>query len=239
MPKKSQLLFVLLFFTFYFISYSQDNKNKEIYNWFDNAIGKENLAINNGSIHTNYDTTLDNKNRYFNSDTFVEGILNYEGQTYFTTLLKYDIFDDTLILNPDKESNYIAVNLISEKVDSFIICDKRFVKIDSKSIVNYRSGFYEEITFGKKLLLYIKHYKESRKVISGDYSLTDFTLNHDFLLKKDNVLHAINSKKEILKLFPNLKKKINSFYETYNPNENKEPKDIFMKKLIYFISNLN
>lgn len=238
MLKKSRLLLIVLFVFSYHNSHSQDNQNLDVYNWFDALIGKENLAINNGSIHKNYDTPLEGKHRYFDSGNFIEGVLNYEGQTYFNTLLKYDIFEDKLIFNPDKESNYIDINLIYEKVDSFFIYNKKFVKIDSKAIENSKSGYYEEITIGKKLLLYIKHYKESRKIISGDYSVTDFTLYHDFLIKKDKTLHSINSKNEILKLFPSLKKKINSFYESYKPLENKETKDIFIKKLMFYIANL-
>jgi hypothetical protein len=65
-----------------------------LYNWYDSTVGKENLAINNGSVHVNPYKTIGENNMYYITDKYSKGTVSYEGQIYNEVNLKYDIFKD-------------------------------------------------------------------------------------------------------------------------------------------------
>ncbi|WP_394759788.1 hypothetical protein [Flavobacterium sp.] len=230
------LLIILFFFSAVNIVLAQDNNNESVYNWFDETIGKENLALNNGVLHKNYDRTLNNQNRYFTSNDFTIGTLNYDNQDYFKVNMKYDIYEDELILNPSEESNYININLIKESVKYFILNKKKFINLNNQLPTEFLDGYYEENLIGKYFIFYIKHYKEKKELLKDNGAFIEYFYKNSFLILKDNKYIKINQKKEIIKLFPSIKKEIDDFY-LLNRNLKKENEIKFMENLITYINN--
>lgn len=217
--------------------YSQNNNTIPTYNWFDKTIGKESLDFNNGTAHLNFDKTIDNQNRYYITDEFKTGTITYSGQNYFNLDLKYDIFNDELILRPYTETTHIQINLLKEKIDSFKIGDEKFVNLKQLPI-NLKRGYYEETVMANNSILYIKYYKEKREIIKDNYFLIGYLQNYDYVLLKDNKFTLINDKKEIIKLYPDQKRKINDFFFANNDLKKENP-GLFMKNLMKYINNFN
>jgi hypothetical protein len=215
--------------------YSQNNNEISTYNWFDKNLGKEALDFNNGTAHLNFDKTIDNENRYYITDEFKSGSISYNGQNYFNLDLKYDIFKDELVFRPYIENNHIQINLVKEKVDFFKIGNQKFVNLKVLPS-NLKTGYYEETVTGNNSTLYIKYYKEKRDIIKDDYFLIKYIQHSDFVLLKDNKFILINDKKEIIKLYPEQKRKINNFFST-NKDLKKEDPGLFMKNLLKYINN--
>lgn len=219
--------------------YSQNNSETSLYNWFDNVIGKENLVINNGTRHTNYDRTLNNKDRYYNTDLLTTGSINYDNQDYFEITLKYDIYKDELILKYYGESDYTEINLIKDKVGSFKINDENFINLNINNQLpsNSRGGYYEQNLVAKNFTFYIKHYKEKKEILKSNGVFIEYFYQNEFMLFIDNKFNIINTKKEILNLFPDYKSKINDYY-LMNRNLKKENETKFMKNLMRYINSL-
>lgn len=234
---QKKLIFFILFELFLIAPsiYSQTN-DIQIYNWFDKTIGQENLDITNGLPHTNpYITTIGNS-LYFN-DQFETGTLTYEGQVYYNVKLKYDIYRDILVLNPFGETENIGINVIATKVSSFSIKEKNFVNIDRKDpeLPEFTAGYYEENKILPDFIFYIKYRKNQQKLIKEDRIFYHFRDKTTFFLDLKSRIYSINTKNDIIRLFPDQKKEINGFY-LMNRELKKSDLNQFMRNLMKYIS---
>lgn len=219
-------------------SLSQDTNDKTIYNWFDKSIEKENLSINNGIVHSNpYKTAKDN-NMYFSADKFDMGTLVYETQTYYDIYLKYDLYNDILVLSPSGLSNNIGINLGSDKVSSFTLKGIHFVRRikQSNNPSEFITGFYEENKISPTFLFYIKHHKDIQKIVNENGLSYKFKENNAFFIDYKNTLYYVKNKNDIIAVFANQKKIINEYY-TMNNELRKTDLNQFMRNLMVFVSN--
>ncbi|SHM66722.1 hypothetical protein SAMN05444484_10847 [Flavobacterium chilense] len=238
--KKNQkkLFYLILFGIISNISNSYCQTNNEtasVYNWFDSNIGIESLDFENGPAHLNFDRISNNQNRYYISENFEKGNIRYNNQDYFDLLLNYDTYSDELILKPYGESNTTKVNLIKENVSSFKIRNEKFVNLKMTNSIPFKKGYYEEVLIKNSTTLFIKHYKEKKKINKAEIDLIEFAPKYDFILLRENKFYQINDKKEIILLFPNDKKKINDFYFDYRSLKKDNP-PLFMKNLLKSIN---
>lgn len=218
-------------------AYCQVNSDAPLYNWFDKKVGKENLDIINGTLYTNPYKTVGDNNMYFIRDQYALGNLTYEGLTYYNVSLKYDIYRDLLALNPFGDSENTGVNLIPDKVQSFSIKDKIFVKIEKKEqdLSEFVSGYYEEKKLAPDFKFYIKHHKDIQKGINDSGVFYNFKENNLFFIDLKNITTQIKSKNDIIKLFPAQKNQINAFY-VMNRELKKSDLNQFMKNLMKYIN---
>ncbi|MEN2399753.1 hypothetical protein GKZ90_0008185 [Flavobacterium sp. MC2016-06] len=218
--------------------HSQTNNQTAISNWFDKDVGKENLDINNGTLHINPYKTVGDNNMYYISDKFELGSLTYNDQTYYDTNLKYDIYKDVLVLNPFGESEHLGIALTQNKVSAFSIKNNTFVRVETKndSLPEFTSGYYEETKLSSDFILYIKHHKTIKKIISDNEIAYTFKDNNLFFITLNHKLYLIKGKNDIIKLFPEQKKEINGFY-LMNREIKKSDLNQFMKNLMKYIKN--
>ncbi|OXA80064.1 hypothetical protein [Flavobacterium frigidimaris] len=234
---QQKTFFLVLFGLFLNIcsSYSQTNDEIIVYNWFDKNLGLESLDFKNGLAHLNFDKTAPNQNRYL-IDEFRKGNINYDGQFYFDLFLKYDIYNDELVLRPYDETNTTKINLVKDNIKTFTIGTEKFTNLKDLNTTIFKGGYYEEVVIGKNITLYIKYYKEKKKSTKDEINLIDYVPKYEFILFKENKYNLISEKKEIITLFPDSKRKINDFY-LMNRDLRKDNPSLFMKNLIKYINN--
>ena len=204
---------------------------------FDQIIGKENLDINNGTFHTNEFRVINNKHRYYPSEKFEKGDVTYNNQQYFDIDIKYDLYKDILVYRP-QDSDFLSINLISEKISTFKLNNKNFVYLNSLNfpLNDVKSGLYEKCVNGKTFIFYIKHKRDKREVFKETTAFNEFENNYEYYLEKNGALYKINAKKDLVKLFPDFKRQINDFYSAFKPLE-KENKPLFYEKLMIYLNN--
>ncbi|MDR6761043.1 hypothetical protein J2Y38_001241 [Flavobacterium sp. 2755] len=247
---QEKIVFLVLFglLSNIYVIHSQTNNNDtSIYNLFDNATGKNNLPFYNGSRHVNYYRTLDGSHSYYQSGNYTTGSIVFEDQPYYDVDLKYDVNNDILVFKPVGKFDYLGINVIKEKTASFNLYNKRFVNINynNPTCPLYMTGYYQEIVFSKSTILYIKHHKNRTKVIDTqsisdgvNQNTTDrFKENNEFILKFKNNYYKINSKNEIIKIFPEFKSQIKNYYNTHIALEESDNK-LFIENLIKEINSL-
>ena len=217
--------------------HSQTKTEISIYNWYDNLVGKENLDFNTGKIYTNPYKTNDGSILFFENESFTTGNLTYKGNKYYQIPLKYDVFRDILVLNPSTESESTAISLNQDKIESFSIYGKNFIKINKGqySNINLRTGYYENLSFTENFIFYIEHSKKIEKRAKEEVVSYAFKSANQFYLALDGKAYLVNSKREIIKLFPSIKNQINDFY-TSNNSIRKSDLDQFMRNLFQSIS---
>lgn len=210
-------LIVALILTTYtaFQTYSQTNTEISLYTKFDSIVGKENLGLNNGTLTLYPYKTIGDNNMFFKSNKYTVGTIVYDGQPYYNTKLKYDIFKDQLNTNPAGQPEHIEINLIQDKVDSFSIYGKNFIRItkNQTSLPEFTTGFYELIKIGREFNLYIKYHKDILKEINDQGVYYSFHENHQYYIEYNRKFYEITNKTSIAKIFPESKRNINEFYQ--------------------------
>jgi hypothetical protein len=230
----------LIFSVFLNISYihCQSNEKTSLYDLFDNAVGRDNLNINNGVVHSEPFRPMPNKNRYY-VEEFNIGDLSFEGEIYKNVNLKYDIYDDQVIYKEIGETDNLPITLLKDKIDYFTIKNKKFVNLKAESVKfpNLIKGIYEEGFAGDDVSFYIKHRKEKIKVFQSDGVYYNFIYYIDYFIKYNNFFYKVDSEKDIRKIFPSYKKEISNYYSTDKKLERSDKKQ-FMENLTKQINGL-
>lgn len=239
-PKRDlQKLLIAFTIVFFNLNHIQGQSSEEsLYKSFDLAIGKDNLAINNGAIHFNEYRIINNKHRYYPTEKFENGSVVYSGQHYFDIPIKYDIYRDIVIYRP-QESDVIGIELIPEETTSFSINNKKFIYITNLFFQTnqMKSGYYEENVTGKNFTFYIKHHRDKREILKGTSVFYEFEDNYEYYIKKDNSFTRISSKKDLIRFFPEHKRKINDFYfSSKKILKSNEP--LFYEKMMAYLNNV-
>lgn len=186
---------------------------------FDKLVGVENTSLFQGILYTESYRTVNDLKPFFKSTDFLYGNIWYKGQPYYNQLLKYDVFDDELLILLGDKGN--TLRLSKKDVDSFTIQDHQFIHL--KDGIDFESGYYEELFKNETFELYAKHKKKilerrSEKVVY--YEFKDRKIEH--LLFYQNQYHELNSKKDILQVFPNYKTQINQLYKQAKKTHNND-----------------
>lgn len=232
--KRFILFFLFINCCFTYLSYAQKVNHKEINKAYDDLVQQNNTGLFDGPEFQDIYLTNSNSNRYFDQFDFSKGSVVYNDQKYFDVFMKYDIFDDQIIVRSDDDLNLFKVNLNSENITEFTIQDRRFVSIPALNDIN-NTKFYEIAYKGENSILYIKHRKEIKE------TTINYTLRYDFQEKNYYVLfinksyQSFESVKELKKILSQREKQIQSFYKIH--------KDIYKSNIDQFmidlIKNLN
>ena len=232
--KRIQLVIIFLFILKSTISFSQNQSNQEnYYKWFDDLIGIENTGIYNGFEYRKKYRTLEGSNEFYLTSQFVKGNIVYDQQPYYDIEMKYDINEDIIIVKLFTQSSFNIIQLVKEKIESFSINNKRFVRITN----NEKEGFYELLFKSNYLTLYKKHEKQRNERLDKDFVYYVFKDKKEYFIQYNQKYHRIKSKADFSKLFPEQKKSINSFWKNNKVLYNSDY-DMFLHKLSKHIETL-
>ncbi|OOG70427.1 hypothetical protein, partial [Flavobacterium sp. A45] len=218
-------------------THSQTNSEISLYTKFDSIVGKENLGINNGTLHSNLFRIISKNQRYYIKDEFSIGQLIYDNQIYLNINLKYDLLDDQLVFKHKGQTDNLSINLNRNKINFFIIKNKKFINMDLDLSLkpDFIKGLYEENFIGNEISLYIKHYKERKEINQSDGIYSDY-LNHNiFVIKNKKTFYRIETKRDLKKILPEYSKIINDYYNINSKLESID-KLQFMEGLVRYIN---
>nr|WP_299385493.1 hypothetical protein [Allomuricauda sp.] len=194
--------------------HGQESQEVDYYNLYDQAVGVENTGLYQGIIYSERYRTINENTQYFKDRDFVKGSVCYEGQCYYDLDLKYDVFNDEVLLKLITTAGGGTLQLFKDKIDTFTIGGLQFVKLDAEKVPGLNLyGFYAITYEGPYYTLYTKYTKKSfdRKDRSSLYYEFLTGPSEHVLLYNDNY-HIVNSKKDNILVFPNMKKDIDKFY---------------------------
>jgi hypothetical protein len=232
---RGKYVVVIMFVGWCVCASAQQRNELSVYEAFDNTIGRKNLALNNGTIHTNPFPSIDETHRYFGKNEYTSGSVFYDGQPYNVSI-KYDILKDFAIVKLDGENNQLGFNLISDKTQWFYIGDKKFVNLTAMSHPQFVSGFYEE-TLAGELTLYTKHSKAQVEVLTNEKVFYKYYEKNEFVLRYNNQWYKIDSKKDLAEILTHFENEISDF-SLMNSGLEKSDRNQFMKNLVRYINNL-
>jgi hypothetical protein len=188
----------------------------------------------NGRIWRNLYSGIRGDQFLFSSD-FQQGSVNIGNKIFIDVELRYDIYNDELHIRTDQN---IILQMNKEMVDAFTIrFNSRtydFIK-QREGSANEKHG-YLNILYNGRLKLYVKYRKEILLLaVDNKYDL--FTQMHRIYLEKDDEMHPVRKKKDIIDLFSDEKQKIRSFMKNNKVTVSRKDPDSFVR-LVEFCDNL-
>lgn len=202
------------------------------YNKFDERVGSFTNDLNTGKLFEDIYRTKSNTDfRYFTSYEAKQGKVNYKNQEFYKCDLKYDLYEDNLLLENFDPTNPYFIILEKTLVESFSILDHHFVRLPAKAsnLSFYRNGYFESIGNFDEFSLYIKHIKLKKQQI-GSTVYYSYNNKEFIVLKYADNFYSITSKASIINILPERKKEVNKFYKNYKKLYSLD-KIEFMKKL--------
>lgn len=205
---------VLVLFGVLMSSYGQINSKIRYYNYFDEQVGVENTGLYQGVVHTEKYRTINELTQYFKTKDFLPGSVCYEGQCYYNLNLKYDIYEDQVLLKLINRAGGWTLKLFKDKVGSFKIQDHDFILLQQQEAPGLNAyGFYEIAYSGACFTLYTKYTKQNLARTDQKSLYYEFPNGaSEHVLMYNGLYHTVNSKKDQIAVFPEFKKQIVKFY---------------------------
>jgi hypothetical protein len=239
--KKSLGITIIVFFLYPSFLYCQIRQNEsEYYSWFDKVVGINNTSLYDGIEYKEKYIKRNENSNFFQSSNFLSGSVNYGGESYFHLELKYDVYEqEVLVKLQNRKSGEVVIKLVKNKIDNFYIGDHKFVKIeDNRSGVVEMTGFYEVSVQSSFFTFFTKHQKIKRDVFHEGNIFHEFIdAKNKYVLLYKKKYHFIKNKKDLINIFPKLKKDLHIFYKI-NRSIRKSKPDIFMIAVLKHIDNL-
>lgn len=194
---------------------AQQEDQRDYYNWFDEQVGIENTGLFNGIRYKEGYRVKNGKHKFYKNPEYQTANLWYDGQPYYDIPLKYDLFEDQLIISLQTGTGSSIIQLLKEKVTGFQLDEKQFVHLRGIEVFKSNDqvdGFYQVLEEGNSLILYKKHRKLSKKVLEKKAVLYEFRNDDLYYILYENLFYPIKKKTDLLKIFPERKKQINAFF---------------------------
>ncbi len=209
---------IFLFFLFLSNIINGQVKTHEVdfYNWFDGITGIENSELHYGIVYVEKHRTKGKKTKFFPEPDFVLGSVVFDGQPYTDLNLKYDVYDDEVLMQVDRRLGGSILQLYKAKVNRFNIGGHDFIKINDSKI---KSGFYE-VSLEKPLFsLLKKHRKKLTELLGKKLIFYEFEdgKKECFLYYQQNY-HLIKKVSDLTELFPVHTAQLKSFDKNQNSN---------------------
>lgn len=221
-------------FLFFPNLHSQDLQENPIpLELFDQIVRIENTGLANGEEYIEPHIIRDDQHKYFLSSSFLKGQVTYDEQLYYPVLLKYNIFDDVLLVFLNTSDGNSTIKLHKNKITSFRIDEHNFINVKED---NDLKGFYEILLDSKESLLLKKHFKKIHKELDDNFTYYRFEEDEPaYVLNHNSLYYSVSSRRDFLKIFPEKEKEIKNFFRR-NKSLRKNSPDEFMIRLLQEIN---
>jgi hypothetical protein len=167
---------------------------------------------------------------YYESDSMENGSISYQGTIYGDKKIYYNLISDEVIIR-DYAGNAL-INLAYEKIDSFSIGAKTFVKLQSsKSNGLGQDGFYEKLYSGEPGV----YARIIKKLYSGTGSEeSKYTQYTTYYVKLNDVYHEVDSKNSLLSLLSDREELLKKYIRSNKLNFKKDLENSILLSTIYY-----
>ncbi|WP_396589492.1 hypothetical protein [Allomuricauda sp. R78024] len=210
-------------------------KEKEIdyYNWFDEITGAENSNLYEGILSVEKYATLDKSHEFFISSEYLKGNIVYDEEPYFNIDLKYDIYEDEVLLGLRSNSQILMVKLVKERIGEFIINEHRFIRVNDGEDRNPNTlGFQEVLMETSFFTLLKKHKKIKYTRYKKSRVFHKFVSSDEYYLAYEHHFYNIKNKKDIIRIFPEYRAETN---KRSLESLRKTDKDKYMIDLLHIV----
>jgi hypothetical protein len=147
-------------------------------------------------------------NQFFMSNIAQLGSLTYDGRFFRRVPLLYDLKLDQLILF-DSARN-VKIRLINERVGSFMLDGRRFMRLVPSPSTSLPAGFYNVLLDGRIQLLARRTKKVVEEIVRQQLSFS-YKETEQIFIHKENQFMEITTLKSLLNALPEQKAELQKF----------------------------
>ncbi|WP_299125637.1 hypothetical protein [uncultured Winogradskyella sp.] len=209
------------------IGFAQIDKSEtQLYQWTDSIIGQKNTGIYNGLVYTEKHRMINEKHKFFKELNFVFGEVVYDDKLYTKVRMKYNVFEDQLILKHSFSPKDPSIILNKSRVKSFRLFGHQFNNLSFTTLKGATiEGFFETLLKTDSLQLLKKHKKRIRSKTNENSRYYEFIENNNYVLIKNNQYIIIKNPKKLEKQFPRYEKFIDDIELDTEKEKNKDYDD--------------
>jgi hypothetical protein len=182
---------------------------------YDNYFGK-NLSIYTGKQYNdNYGHIGDHQ--FFLDDYWEQGSVFFDGQFYDSIYLKFDIYNDELLVEYFSDKG-LAMTLVLQKtmISGFQLQGHTFIKLQVDSAATIKAGFYDQLFLGSNLSLYARRQKEIVRTAGSNTLKDDFVQKDRYFLLKDGAYYPVKNRGSVVHVLEDHKKELKHFIKSNN-----------------------
>lgn len=180
---------------------------------YDNYFGK-NLSIYTGKQYNDKYGAVDG-HQFFMDDYWEQGSVIFDGQLYDSIYLKYDIFNDELLVEYFSDKG-LAMTLLLQNtmVSSFTLQGHTFIKLQVDSAATIKTGFYDQLFLGANVSAYARRQKEIVRTTGSTTLQDDFVEKDKYYFLKDGIYHQVSKRGSVVRVLADHKKEVKHFIKS-------------------------
>lgn len=195
-------------------------------------IGNTNSGIFKGTVYVERYIVLNERHKFFKKPNFIVGSVEYDGQPYFNIHLKYDLFDDELLVGNLDLIGSPVIQLDKDKITQFIIDEHKFENIHvTENKNNSLSGFFEVLIKNDVMILYKRHGKKIIRKANKKIRYYEFKDNNLYYVYYNDSYFRLKKINDLNAIFPNYKTQLKNIYARYKSIRKTHP-DTYMKSIL-------
>lgn len=236
---KIYFFLVISIFCFpYFLLAQEEQKEKDVYEWFDAVTGLENTSLFTGIEYKEEHVMINEKHKFFLTSLFKPGTIYYEGQAFYNINMKYNIYDDLLVVRlPKTGGGEETFKLNSGKVQGFQMEGHKFLNIITGEEKSLQSGFQEVLFETRELKLFKDHERRIFLRRDGSYPYHEFNdPGAEYTVMQKEQFFRIKNRRDLINIFPEYEQVIKNYYKVEGKLQKSNPDD-FMIGLFEAIEN--
>ncbi|MGB7842295.1 MAG: hypothetical protein WBL21_05860 [Salinimicrobium sp.] len=212
---------------------------KEAYTGFDATIGIQNTEIFTGLEYIEEHRMINEKDKFFGENRFRPGTVFYNGEPYFNIPIKYNIFNDVLLVQLPNQRGKSEFKLLPNRLQGFGLDSHYFVNVWDKD--NDFSGIYELI-FRSHHIKVLKKYRLNMNKVSGRQ-----LVHYEFEPERPKYYFSIDgnyfklNRENLLRSFPDNRSFIRKSYHKFKKREREQKDEVLamMFENLFKLSNEN
>jgi hypothetical protein len=200
------------------------------------AIGQQS-RLYSGHEYLPYDRTIKGTALYpFEADTWASGEVNYDGITYNSVPMMYDVYKDVVVVL--LYNHFSMYTLLNERVHDFTFSGHHFVRVNADSLVKDNSGismgFYDQLYGGKTEVL-AKRIKTIQNSTNIAVSLeTYFIAKSEYYFRKGDTYYKVSSQGSFLNVLKDKKAALQKYIKDNNINFRQDPEVAMASLAAYY-----
>lgn len=191
-------------------------------------------GLYNGSEYAGYPFRFTEGHQFFEVNELAKGSIVYDGMLYEDVPMQIDLISDHVIIN-SFEGAY-RIQLINEKISSFILLNHRFIQIvkDSTESDIISTGFYDQLYSGN-ISVFKKEKKKVDENVSITTGITRTVLQENYYYIERNAKYFyVKNKGSLLNVFADRKKDVKQFIRKNKLNFKKDPDNTLIQVAQHF-----
>lgn len=177
---------------------------------------REGSGLYNGRVY-NFRYIGVSGNPFYPDNVWSTGSVLYDGQLYDSINMKFDIFNNLLIIDYyDENGFFINLQLVNEKIERFGWPGHLFMRIEADTTKSswLPSGFYDQLYVGSVRVL--ASYKKSiQKNNQIGNQLEAFSERDLFYIEKDGKIFRVKKKRSVMEAFSDREREIRTFIKKH------------------------